>query len=100
MVKIAAAIRRNHPDIRFQFYSSDAADVTERRDHGSVDFAVLPEPVDTAKYEHLSLPDSARRGLLLPDACPLAGKIQKPAELPRDTLLVNSAPDRLTRPVF
>ena len=70
----AAAVHREHPDVRFWFYSSDATDVTERLDHGSLDFAVLLEPVDTAKYEYLSLPGSARLGLLLPAACALAGK--------------------------
>ena len=70
----AAAVRQEYPDIHFQFYSSDATDVTERLDHGSLDFAVLLEPVDTAKYEYLSLPDCAHWGLLLPASCTLAGK--------------------------
>lgn len=74
VLKNAAAVRRKYPDIRFQFYSSDATDVTERLDHGSVDFAVLLEPVDTTKYEYLSLPDNARWGLLLPECCALAEK--------------------------
>ena len=43
-------------------------------DHGSLDFAALLEPVDTAKYEYLSLHDSARWGILLPQSCPLACK--------------------------
>lgn len=70
----AAAVHREHPDVRFWFYSSDATDVTERLEHGSLDFAVLLEPVDTTKYEYLSLPGSARLGLLLPASCALAGK--------------------------
>ena len=49
-------------------------DVTERLDHGSLDLAVLLTPVDTTKYEYLSLPDSARWGLLLPESSVLAGK--------------------------
>ena len=74
VLRTAAAVRREHPDIRFRFYSSDATDVTERLDHGSLDLAVLLEPVDTMKYEYLSLPDAARWGLLLPESCALAGK--------------------------
>ena len=61
-------------EIRFRFYSSDATDVTERLDHGSLDLAVLLTPVDATKYEYLSLPDSARWGLLLPESSVLAGK--------------------------
>ena len=60
--------------MRFDFYAGDATDVTERLDHGSLDFAVLLEPVDTAKYEFLSLRDSARWGLLMPADCALAQK--------------------------
>mgnify|MGYP003282091222 FL=1 len=61
-------------EIRFRFYSSDATDVTERLDHDSLDLAVLLTPVDATKYEYLSLPDSARWGLLLPESSVLAGK--------------------------
>ncbi len=74
VLNAAAAVHREYPDIQFQFYSSDATDVTERLDHGSLDLAVLLTPVDTTKYEYLSLPDSARWGLLLPESCALANK--------------------------
>ncbi len=72
LLQAAAALRREHPGVQFEFYASDATDVVERLDHGSLDFAVLLEPVDTAKYEFLSLNDSARWGLLMPTDSPLA----------------------------
>ena len=74
VLNAAAAIRQTFPEIRCRFYSSAATDVTERLDHGSLDLAVLLTPVDTTKYEYLSLPDSARWGLLLPESSVLAGK--------------------------
>lgn len=74
VLRSAARLRAAHPGIRFDFYSSDATDVTEQLDHGSLDFAVLLEPVDTVKYDYLSLPGTARWGLLLPGSCPLAQK--------------------------
>ena len=37
----AAKLRQAHPGVRFHFYASDANDVAERLDHGSLDFAVL-----------------------------------------------------------
>ena len=74
VLRTAASIRAAHPGIHFRFYSSDATDVTERLDHGSLDFAVLLEPVDAAKYEYQSLNDCARWGLVLPEASPLAAK--------------------------
>lgn len=74
ILQTAAELRAVHPDIRFDFYSGDATEVTERLDHGSLDFAVLLEPVDTVKYEYLSLKDSVEWGLLMPDDCALAKK--------------------------
>ena len=73
VLHVAAAVHRKYPDIRFRFYSSDATDVTERLNHGSLDFAVMLEPVDTTKYEYLSLSDGGRWGLLLPESSALAG---------------------------
>ena len=74
ILRAAASIRAKHPDVQFHFYSSDATDVTELLDHGSLDFAVLLEPVDTLKYEHITLSDASRWGLLMPENCPLAEK--------------------------
>ena len=88
ILKAAAAVRTQYPDIRFQFYSSDATDVLERLEHGSLDFAVLLEPVDTAKYEYHSLGDSARWGLLLPEHCPLSEKAVVKKEDIRDIPLI------------
>lgn len=81
LLHAAAALRQSHPGVQFDFYISDATDVVEQLDHGSLDFAVLLEPVDTVKYEYLSLHDSARWGLLMPSGCALA---QKPAVTPQD----------------
>ncbi len=74
VMKAAAALRGEHPDVRFRFYSGDATDVTERLEHGSLDFAVLLEPVDSAKYDYRPLNDSARWGLLMPRNAPAAKK--------------------------
>lgn len=72
--RAAASLRRKHPELRFRFYGSDATDVLERLEHGSLDLAVLLEPVDTTKYESISLGDSARWGLILPEGSRLAEK--------------------------
>lgn len=83
LLETATALRRVHPRLHFQFYSSDAIDVLERLEHGSLDFAVFLEPIDSLKYEYVSLPDSSRWGLLVPAGSDLArrGRVQK-AELP------------------
>ena len=74
LLQAATALRAEHPNVCFDFYTSDATDVIERLDHGILDFAVLLEPVDAVKYEYLSLKDSARWGLLMPSNCTLAEK--------------------------
>ena len=71
---VAAALREKHPGVQFDFYAGDATDVVERLEHGSLDFAVLLEPVDTVRYEFISLRNSARWGLLMPSDCALAQK--------------------------
>ena len=72
LLRVAAALHRKHNGVCFDFYASDATDVIERLDRGSLDFAVLLEPVDTLKYDFTSLHDSARWGLLMPSDCALA----------------------------
>ena len=74
ILETAASLRKEHPEVVFEFYSSDATDVTERLDQGSLDFAVLLEPVDTSKYEYISLGEVAHWGLLMPEDSPLAEK--------------------------
>ena len=74
LLHAAAALRRENPNIRFHFYSSDATDVSERLDHGTLDFAVLLEPIDPMKHEYISLKDAFRWGLLMPAHSPLAEK--------------------------
>lgn len=74
VLKAAAALRAEYPGVHFQFYSSDAIDVLERLEHGSLDFSVFLEPIDTMQYEYVSLPDSSRWGLLLPSDHALAQK--------------------------
>lgn len=70
----ATALRNQYEDVSFDFYSGDATDVTQRLDHGSLDFAVLLQPVDTTKYECIPLENSSRWGLLMPKDCELAQK--------------------------
>lgn len=74
VLKQAARLRSQYPDISFEFYSSNAIDVLERLEHGLLDFAVFLEPIDTMKYEYISLTDASRWGLLIPADCELAQK--------------------------
>ena len=74
VLNTASHLRSQYPDVHFQFYSSDAIDVLERLEHGSLDFAVFLEPIDVAEYDYFSLPESSCWGLLMPSGCELARK--------------------------
>ena len=74
VLNAAARLRSKYPDVYFQFYSSDAIDVFERLEHGSLDFAVFLEPIDVTEYDYISLPESSRWGLLMPSDCTLSLK--------------------------
>ena len=72
VLNTASHLRSQYPDVHFQFYSSDAIDVSERLEHGSIDFAIFLEPIDISEYDYISLPESSRWGLLMPSDCILA----------------------------
>ncbi len=74
MTDLMAQMREEHPGIRFQIYSGNAEDVTERLEKGLLDFGVVVEPVDVSRYESLRLPDADTWGLILPRDHPLARK--------------------------
>ena len=65
LLRAASALRTKHPGVSFQFYSSDATDVTERLEHGTLDFTTLLAPVDPARYESVLLPEHSHWGLLV-----------------------------------
>ena len=56
---VADAITELHeayPDIRYHIYTGVAGDVMERLDNGLLDFGVLLQPVDIARYDSVALP--------------------------------------------
>lgn len=74
VLEVAAKLQKEHRGIKFRFYSGDAVDVSERLNHGSLDFAVMIEPIDNVRYDFLSLPDSSEWGILMKKTDPLAKK--------------------------
>ena len=93
VLEAAAALHAAHPEVRFDFYSSDATDVLERLDHGSLDFAVVLQPVDTLKYDFLPLRDTSCWGVLMPSGCPLTMQSAvTPEQLRRLPLIMHRRP--------
>ncbi len=74
---LARAVRRlkeTCPGLRYHITSGDTEQVTEKLDKGVLDFAVLVEEPDTAKYHYLTFPQADVWGLVLPQEHPLAKK--------------------------
>lgn len=74
---LAAAIKKfknTYPGIHYHITSGDTEQVTEKLDKGIVDFAVLAQEPDTAKYHHLAFPQTDLWGVVMPKDCRLAKK--------------------------
>lgn len=63
-----------YPGIRVHLFSGNAEDVTERLDKGLLDFGLLIQPTDVAKYQSLHLPAKDIWGVLMRKDSPLADK--------------------------
>lgn len=74
VAQATAQMAERYPDVKFQFYNGDAETLTEKLDHGTLDFGVLIEPIDIVKYEHLPLKETDEWGLLMRKDCRLAEK--------------------------
>lgn len=74
ILNAASKLRQAHPGVKFHFYSGDATDVSERLNHGTLDFAVMLQPIDNVKYDFLSLPDCSEWGILVNRTDPLSEK--------------------------
>ena len=61
-----------YPGLRVHISSGDTQQVTEKLDKGVLDFAVLAEEPDTAKYHALPFPKADVWGLVMPSGHPLA----------------------------
>lgn len=65
-------VTKEYPDIHFHLFSGNAEDVMERLDKGLVDFGLLIEPYDVAKYDYIHLPAVDTWGILMRRDSPLA----------------------------
>lgn len=72
VANVVKQMRAEHPLVRFHFYSGNADDVTERLDKGLLDFGLLIEPANHAKYDSLRLPAVDVWGVLMRKDSPLA----------------------------
>lgn len=66
--------KMQYPGFHYHITSGDTEQVTEKLDKGLLDFAVIVEQPDYAKYNVIKMPESDRWGLVMPAGCPLAKK--------------------------
>lgn len=66
------AFQAKHPQVQFEFYDADGDDLKEKLDTHYLDFAFLIEPVETAKYNFLTLPYYDQWGIIVNKSHPLA----------------------------
>ncbi len=74
---LAAVIRKfkeTYPDLHYHITSGDTEQVTEKLDKGIIDFAVLAQEPNTAKYHYLPFPAADLWCLVMPGDCELAEK--------------------------
>lgn len=67
-------VRRDYPLIRFQLFSGNAEDVTERLDTGRLDFGLFVGEADLAKYDEICLPTVDTWGVYVRSDDPLASR--------------------------
>lgn len=72
ILKAISYMQANYPKVSFQFYSGDAIDVTERLEHGNLDFAVLLQPIDSFNYNFIKLNDKSLWGVLMKKETPFS----------------------------
>lgn len=65
VVRAALEVRRQHPKVKFHFFSGDAPAVTEKLDKGLIDFGVVIDLADLSQYEAMRLPESDNWAVLM-----------------------------------
>ena len=72
--KVLSAFSERYPKVKSELYSADGDDIREKLDRGDLDFGILVEPVETAKYDFFRLPYRETWGVLMRKDDPLAEK--------------------------
>lgn len=72
--EVLGAFSAAHPRVHYELYSADGDDIREKLDRGELDFGILLEPVETAKYDYFRLPYWETWGVVMCKDDPLAEK--------------------------
>lgn len=72
--EIMEGFRKKYPRVQFELYTNNADNIKEQLDRGLLDFGLLLEPIDIAKYDYIRLKDVERWGIFMRTDSPLAQK--------------------------
>lgn len=68
------AVQARYPRVCLHLYSGNTEDLSERLEQGLLDFAIIAQTVDIARYHYLLLPNADRWGVIMQKDSPLARK--------------------------
>ena len=63
--EVLGAFSGLYPKVQYELYSADGDDIREKLDRGELDFGILLEPVEAAKYDFIRLPYWETWGIVL-----------------------------------
>ena len=67
-------VQSDYPHIRYNIYSGNFQDITEKLDKGLLDFGLLIDPADLSKYDYLKIPLKDTWGLAMRKDSSLSNK--------------------------
>lgn len=74
LIPIMGKFRSMYPNVTFNLYTNNADYIKERIEQGLLDFGLLLEPVDVAKFEYVRMPVREVWGLFMRKDNPLAAQ--------------------------
>ena len=74
LASIMRDMQKDYPHIKYNIYSGNSEDITEKLDKGLLDFGVLIDPADLSKYDYLKMPAKDTWGLIMRKDSKLAQK--------------------------
>lgn len=80
LAKATQSLQEKYPLIHLHIFSGDKSTIYEQLDRGLIDFGLVFEDVDTARYEYIKVPYNDIWGVLMRKDSPLAEKSSITAE--------------------
>ena len=74
VASIMKDVQKDYPHIKYNIYSGNFQDITEKLDKGLLDFGLLIDPADLSKYDYLKIPAKDTWGLIMRKDSTLSNK--------------------------